>query len=165
MALTPSPVIYTKDADLGQRWRVSGSFDLPDQRICADRHTEPAHQASAGTPSEGMPHCDDDLAGSLGLLCVWGANLGETFAEDSPLATVVSATPAPQMQPEDHLRALDRKVFQRAPVPAMARVRGGLAARADGRVLTVSFHNPTLIRLEYAAKCYVAQIGEGVYVR
>jgi hypothetical protein len=71
-------------------------------------------------------------------------------------------TPATQMQPEDHLRALDRKVFQRAPVPAMARVRDGLATRADGRVLTVSFHDPTLIRLEYAAKCYVAQIGEEV---
>jgi hypothetical protein len=146
---------------LGQCRRVRRSFDLPDQRICADRHTEPAHQALAGTPSEGMPNCEDDLAGSLSLLCAWGTNLGETFGEDSPLATGVPATPATQMQPEDHLRALDRKVFQRAPVPAMARVRDGLATRADRRVLTVSFHDPTLIRLEYAAKCYVAQIGEG----
>jgi hypothetical protein len=31
--------------------------------------------------------------------------------------------------------------------------------------LTVSFHDPTLIRLEHAAKCHVAQIGEEVYVR
>jgi hypothetical protein len=69
------------------------------------------------------------------------------------------------MQPEDHLRALDRKVFQRTPVPAMARVRDGLAPRTDGRVLTVSFHDPTLIRLAHAAKCDVAQIGEGLYVR
>jgi len=112
-----------------------------------------------------MPHCGDNLAGSLGLLCVWGTNLGETFGEDSPLATGVPATPATQMQPEDHLRALDRKVFQKTPVPAMARVRDGLAPRADGRVLTVSFHDPTLIRLEYALKCDVAQIGEEVYVR
>jgi hypothetical protein len=57
-----------------------------------------------------MPHSGDDLAGSLGLLCIWGANLGEAFGEDSPLATVVPATPATQTQPEDHLRALDRKV-------------------------------------------------------
>ena len=112
-----------------------------------------------------MPHRGDDLVGSLGLLCVWGTNLWETFSEDSPLATGIPATPATQMQPEHHLRALDRKVFQRTPIPAMARVRDGLATRTDSRVLAVSFHDPTLICLEYAAKCDVAQIGEGVYVR
>src|SRR5271165_2995242 len=116
------------------------------------------HQALAGTSSEGMPHRGDDLAGSLGLLCIWGANLGEAFGEDSPLATVVPATPATQMQPEDHLRALDRKVFERTPIPAMARARDGLATRTDSRVLTVSFHNPTLVRVEHAAKRHVAQI-------
>jgi hypothetical protein len=100
---------------------------------------------------EGSAHHTDDLAGSLGLLCIWGANLGETFGEDSPLATGVPATPATQMQPEDHLRALDRKVFERTPIPAMARARDRLATRTDSRVLTVSFHNPTLVRLEYVA--------------
>src|SRR5208283_1846573 len=72
------------------------SFDLPDQRICADLDPEPAHQALAGTSSEGTPYCGDDLAGSLGPLCVWGANLGERFGEDSPLAHSVPATPAPR---------------------------------------------------------------------
>jgi hypothetical protein len=114
LALTPRPIINTKDADLGQRRQVCRSFDLPDQRIRADRHPESAHQALAGTSSQGMPHRGDDLAGSLGLLCIWGANLGETFGEDSPLATGFPATPATQMQPEDHLRALDRKVFERS---------------------------------------------------
>jgi hypothetical protein len=118
-----------------------------------------------GTSSEGMPHRGDDLVGSLGLLCVWGTNLGETFGEDSPLATGIPATPATQMQPEDHLRALDRKVFQRSPVPTMARARDGLATRTGSRVLTVSFHDPTLVRLEHAAKRHVAQIGEEVCVR
>src|SRR3984957_2880927 len=118
-----------------------------------------------GTSSEGMPHRGDDLVGSLGLLCVWGTNLGETFGEDSPLATSIPATPATQMQPEHHLRALDRKVFQRTPIPAMARVRDGLATRTDSRVLTVSFHNPTLVRVEHAAKRHVAQIGEETCVR
>jgi hypothetical protein len=66
-----------------------------------------------------MPNRGDDLSGSLRLLCIWGANLGETFGEDSPLATVIPATPATQTQPEDHLRALDRKVFERTPIPAM----------------------------------------------
>jgi hypothetical protein len=74
-----------------------------------------------------MPHRGDDLVGSLSLLRVWGATLGETFGEDSPLATGIPATPATQMQPEDHLRALDRKVFQRTPVPTVARARDGLA--------------------------------------
>jgi hypothetical protein len=41
-----------------------------------------------------MPHRGDDLAGSLSLLRIWDANLGETFGEDSPLATGVPATPA-----------------------------------------------------------------------
>jgi hypothetical protein len=48
----------------------------------------------AGTSSEYMPHRGDDLAGSLCLLHIWGANLGETFGEDSTLATGVPATPA-----------------------------------------------------------------------
>jgi len=43
---------------------------------------------------------------------------------------------------------------------AMARARDGLATRADSRVLTVSFHDPTLVRVEHAAKRHVAQIGE-----
>jgi hypothetical protein len=165
LALTPRPIIYTKDADLGQRRQECRSFDLPDQRICADRHPESAHQALAGTSSQGMPHRGDDLAGSLRLLCIWGANLGKTFGEDSPLATVVPATPATQTQPEDHVRALDRKVFQRTPIPAMARARDGLATRTGGRVLTVSFHGPTLVRPEHTAKRHVAQIGEEVCVR
>jgi hypothetical protein len=33
----------------------------------------------------------------------------------------------------------------------MARARDGLATRTGGRVLTVSFHDPTLVRLEHAA--------------
>jgi hypothetical protein len=77
----------------------------------------------------------------------------------------IKATPATQMQPEDHLRALDKKVFQRTPIPAMARARDGLATRTDSRVLTVSFHNPTLVRVEHAAKRHVAQIGEEICVR
>ena len=56
------------DADqLRQRRLARRSFDLPDQRICADLDPEPAHQALAGTSSEGTPYCGDDLAGSLGL--------------------------------------------------------------------------------------------------
>ena len=166
LALTPRPVIYAKDADqLGQRRQARRSFDLPDQRICADLDPEPAHQALAGTSSEGTPYCGDDLAGSLGLLCVWGANLGERSGEDSPLANSVPATPATQVQPEDHLRALDRKVSQRTPIPAMARARDALATRTDSRVLAVSFHDPTLVRLEHASKRYLAQIGQEVSVR
>jgi hypothetical protein len=42
------------------------------QRTCADRYSEPAHQALAGTSSEDMPHRSDDLVGSLGLFCMWG---------------------------------------------------------------------------------------------
>jgi len=124
-----------------------------------------AEQALAGTPSESTPYRGDDLAGSLGLLCVWGANLRETFGEDSPLAISVAATPATQAQPEDHLRALDRQVLQRTPIPAMARARDGLATRTDSRALTVSFHDPTLVRLEHAAKRHHVQICEKVYVR
>jgi hypothetical protein len=37
--------------------------------------------------------------------------------------------------------------------------------RTGSRVLTVSFHDPTLVRLEHAAKGHVAQIGEEVCVR
>jgi hypothetical protein len=98
-------------------------------------------------------------------LCVWGANLGERFGEDSPLAHSVPATPATQVQPEDRLRALDRKVSQRTPIPAMARARDALATRTDSRVLAVSFHDPTLVRLEHASKRYLAQIGQEVSVR
>jgi hypothetical protein len=71
LALTPRPVIYAKDADqLGQRRQARRSFDLPDQRICADLDPEPAQLA--GTSSEGTPYCGDDLAGSLGLLSIAG---------------------------------------------------------------------------------------------
>jgi len=50
--------------------------------------------ALARTPSQGPTHHTDDLAGSLGLLCVRGASFEETFGEDSPLATSMLATPA-----------------------------------------------------------------------
>src|ERR1700722_1277780 len=62
----------------------------------------------------------DDLAGSLGLSCVRGASLEETLGEDSPLATSMPATPATEVEPEDHRNALDRKVLQKTPVLAMA---------------------------------------------
>ncbi len=60
------------------------------------------------------------LAGSLGLSCVRGASLEETLGEDSPLSTSMPATPATDVQPEDHRNALDKKVLQKMPVLAMA---------------------------------------------
>ena len=42
LALTPRPITYAKDADhLGQRRQAGRPFNLPDQRIYADRHPEP----------------------------------------------------------------------------------------------------------------------------
>ena len=81
------------------------------------------HQALARTPSQGTTHHTDDLAGSLGLSCVRGASLEETLGEDSPLATSMPATPATEVQPEDHRNALDRKVLQKTPVLAMAQAQ------------------------------------------
>ena len=43
--------------------------------------------------------------------------------------------------------------------------RSSLVRTPISRVLTVSFHDPTLVRLEHAAKRHLAQIGEEVYVR
>ena len=129
-------------------------FNSADFHVAARMSSSSAGQDA----SEGTTHHTDDFAGSLGLSCVLGASLEETLGEDSPLATGVPATPATEMQPEDHLRALDRKVFQRTPIPAMARARDGLATRTGGRVLTVSFHDPTLVRLEHAAKRHLVQI-------
>ena len=63
-------------------------------------------------------HRTDDLAESLGLSCVRGANL-----EDSSLATGMPTIPATEVQPEDHRNALDRKVLHKTPVLAMARAR------------------------------------------
>jgi hypothetical protein len=60
---------------------------------------------------------------------------------------------------------LDRKIFQRTPIPTMARARNGLATRTDGRVLAMSFHDPTMVRLDHTAKRHVTQTGEEVYVR
>ena len=86
-----------------------------------------------------MSHSGDDLAGSFGVLCIWGSNLGETFGEDRRWPPAFRQRQATQTQLKDHLCALDRKVFQRAPIPAMARARDGLATRTGGRILTVSF--------------------------
>src|SRR6202047_3944512 len=47
------------------------------------RAPEPAHQALAGTSSQGATHHSDNLIGSLGLSCVRGANLEGTFGKDS----------------------------------------------------------------------------------
>jgi hypothetical protein len=55
--------------------------------------------------------------------------------------------------------------FQRTPIPAMARARDGLATRTGSRVLTVSFHYSTVVRLENTAKRHIAEIGEEVCVR
>ena len=123
--------------------------------------------SSAGQTPPGHEHTTSmkNSLDRLGLSCVWGARLEETLDEDSPLATCMPATPATQVQPEDHLRALDRKVSQRTPIPAMARARDALATRTDSRVLAVSFHDPTLVRFEHASKRYLAQIGQEVSVR
>jgi hypothetical protein len=80
------------------------------------------------------------------------------------LREILKKTPATQMEPEDHRRALGRKAFQRTPILAMARARDGLATRTDSRVLTASFHDPTPVRLEHAVKRHVAQIGDEVCV-
>jgi hypothetical protein len=80
-------------------------------------------QARARTPSQGTTHHTDDLAGSLGLSCVRGASLEETLGEDSSLATSMPATPATEVQPEDHRNALDTKVLRKTPVLAMAQAQ------------------------------------------
>ncbi len=67
---------------------------------------------------------------SLDRLVLWvrGASLEETIGEDSPLATSMPATPATEVQPEDHRNALARKVLQKTPVLA----NGANAKRATG---------------------------------
>jgi hypothetical protein len=54
-----------------------------------------------------------------------------SIGKDSPLATCIAATPATDVRSEDHRSALDRKVLQRTPIAAMARVRNGLATRTN----------------------------------
>jgi len=75
------------------------------------------------TPFQGATHDTDDLAEWLGLSCVRGASLEETLGEDSPLATSMPATPATEVQPEDHWNALDRKVLQKTPLLTMAQAQ------------------------------------------
>src|SRR5271165_655003 len=82
-------------------------------RACGD-------QALARTPWQGATQHTDDLAGSLGLSCVRGASLEQTLVEDSPLATSMPATPATEVQPQDHRNALDSNVLQKTPALAMA---------------------------------------------
>ena len=77
-------------------------------------------QALARTPWQGATQHTDDLAGSLGLSCVRGASLEQTLVEDSPLATSMPATPATEVQPQDHRNALDSNVLQKTPALAMA---------------------------------------------
>src|SRR5690242_12698006 len=96
-------------------------FEVADQGVGAQGHAEPAHQAPAGTASQGVTDRADDLAESLGLLGVGGANFREPFGEDAPLTIRVSTPPAAQVQPEAYRRALDRQVSQAAPVAAVAR--------------------------------------------
>src|ERR1700693_2594419 len=115
----------------GKADQRAAPFDSADQRVRAERHPEPAHQALAGTSSQGATHHSDNLIGSLGLSCVRDANIEGTFGKDSPLATGIAATPATDMHSEDHRSALDRKVLQRTPIAAMARARNGLATRTD----------------------------------
>jgi hypothetical protein len=67
LALTPRPIVYTKDADLGNAGRcaalltcrisVSALTGIPSLLI----------KRWPGRPPRGMPHRRDDLAGSLGL--------------------------------------------------------------------------------------------------
>jgi len=77
------------------------------------RRAHVVNQSLARTPSQGTTHHADDLAGTLALSCVLGASLGETLGEDSPFATSMPATPATDVQPEDHRNALARKVLQK----------------------------------------------------
>jgi hypothetical protein len=50
-------------------------IDKLGETVRAERHPEPAHQALAGTSSQGVTHHSDNLIGSLGLSCVKGANI------------------------------------------------------------------------------------------
>ena len=118
-----------KPVDKASSPRIKGSdATLVQSRVCL---TAPiftsarasGHQALAGTPSQCTTHHTDDLAGSLGLSCVLGASLEEMLGEDSPLATSMPATPATEVQPEDHRNALHRKVLQKTPVLAMAQAQ------------------------------------------
>jgi hypothetical protein len=74
------------------------------------------YQAVARTPSEGTTPHTDDLAGSLGLLCVWGANLGETFGEESPLRNQRSGNASDPGAAGGSSNALEGKVLQKTPV-------------------------------------------------
>src|SRR6202035_3835192 len=92
------------------------------------------HPALARTPSQGATHHTDDLSASLGLSCVRGASLEETLGEDSPLATIMPATPATEVQPGNHRNALDRKVLQKTPVLAMGKRKTNRRSRKCTKV-------------------------------
>ena len=90
---------------MGQRRQAGRSFNLSDQRICADRHPEPAHQTLAGTSSEGTSYRGDDLGHlrpkSLLSRCPGARPLGDDILNQTWQPPKITPLRKPQMATGD----------------------------------------------------------------
>ncbi|MGZ2471758.1 hypothetical protein ACVI1N_000049 [Sinorhizobium medicae] len=105
----PAPIIYANDPDRGIAGNERGiPLQLPQDRVVADRHAEPSHQALAGPAAGAMAEQTDNLGDPACPARIRGSNRRQSVGERLSFTFLMRAPPAAQPKLHRYGLALDR---------------------------------------------------------
>ncbi len=116
----PAPIIYANDPDRGIAGNERGiPLQLPQDRVVADRHAEPSHQALAGPAACAMAEQTDNLGDPPCPARIRGSNRRQSVGERLSFTFLMRAPPAAQPKLHRYGFALDRQILEASVGPAM----------------------------------------------
>lgn len=127
-------------------------LQLPQDRVVADRHAEPLHQALARAAACAMAEQTDNLADPPCPARIRGSNCRQSVGERLSFTFLIRAPPAAQSKPHRYGFALDRQILKTSVGPAMP-ISGPLSAiGANAERWSGSRNNPAVIIRERDAQ-------------
>ncbi len=151
----PAPIIYANNPDRGVAMSERGiPLQLPQDRVVADRHAEPSHQALAGTAAGAMAEQTDNLGDPPCPARIRGGNRRQPVGERLSFTFLMRAPPAAQPKLHRYGFALDRQILEASVGPAMPISGPPSAIRANAKSWPGSGNNPTIIICERNTQNY-----------
>ncbi|TWA93915.1 hypothetical protein FB001_121124 [Ensifer sp. SEMIA 135] len=156
----PAPIIYANDPDRGVAMSARGiPLQLPQDRVVANRHPEPSHQALAGSAAGAMAEQTDNLGDPPCPACIRGSNRWQSVGECLSFTFLMRAPPAAQPKLHRYGLALDRQILKASVGPAMPISGAPSAIGANAGGWSGSGNNPTIIICERDTQNFCPRAG------
>ncbi len=121
------------------------AFEVPQDRVVADRQTQPPHQTFCRTPAGAVSEQTDNLRDPPCPALIRGSNRLQPIGECLSFTFLICASPTAQPKLHRHGPALNRQILKAACKPAMPISAPPSTIGANAKGWSCSGNNPAVI--------------------